>query len=258
MKQAAKLNSVEKALRILLAFDTKQPTWGVRQLSTNMGFSPATVQRLLQTLRAFGFVDQIPETRQYQLGNIYYRFLHTIQNSLPLTRSAESFMKSLAGVTQETVHLNVIDGNERVCIDTIESAQNLKASMPIGSRSPLYAGASSKCLLAFSEDTFRRSYLEVARLTPITANTIVDKARLSRELKAIAEHGYAESLGERSDGLGSLSAPVFNHRGAIAAALSLAIPEIRFRNKAHREFCLVNLRDTTGQLSQRMGYLSLR
>ncbi len=255
MKQTpAKLNSVEKALHILLAFSAQHPAWGVRELSAHLGFSPATVQRLLQTLKAHGFVDQTVDTRQYRLGNVYFHFLHTLQSTLPITRAALPLMKQLLSDTQETVHLNVIDGNERICVDTLESLQNLKASMPIGSRSPLYAGASSKCLLAFTTEEFRRSYLETIQLVPITAATIIDKAQLARELQETNEKGYAESLGEHNPGLGSLSAPIFNHRGTLLAALSLAIPEIRFQDQAHREFCLHKLRNVALQISQLMGY----
>ncbi len=251
-----KLNSVEKALHILLAFDTRHPVWGVRQLSNQLGFSPATVQRLLQTLKAYGFVEQTTATRQYQLGKVYFRFLQTIQESQPITRSAAPYMKELAAVTQETVHLNVIDANERVCIDTLESPQALKASMPIGSRSPLYAGASSKCLLAFAEEAFRRNYLDTVRLMPVTASTILDKAELEHEIESIRSNGHAQSLGERNEGLGSLSAPVFDHRGILLAALSMAIPEIRFRNERHRKFCLHHLNRVARQFSSQMGYVS--
>lgn len=255
MKQnKEKTNSVQKALQILLAFSTHHPVWGVRELSTHLGFSPATVQRLLQNLKGYGFVDQDPVTRQYRLGNIYFNFLHTLQSTLPITRSALPFMKRLVSVTQETVHLNVIDGMERICVDTLESLQNLKAGMPIGSRSPLYAGASSKCLLAFAEDEFIASYLDQMHLIPITARTIIDKADLSRELAAIRNRGYASSLGERNPGLGSLSVPVLNHQGVLMAALSLAIPEIRFLDKEHCDFCRQNLISNARKLSQVMGH----
>ena len=74
MKQnGSSVNSIEKALRILLAFQTEHPSWGVRELSAHLGFSPATVQRALQTLKAYGFVNQDPDTRQYRLGNVFFR-----------------------------------------------------------------------------------------------------------------------------------------------------------------------------------------
>ena len=252
-RSSSRINSVEKALKILLAFQRNPPLWGVRDLSAHLGFSPATVQRTLQLLKTHGFVDQDPETRQYRLGRIYYRFIDALQSSFPLARAAVPFMKGLNVRTQETVHLNVIEGNERICIDTLESSQPLKASMPVGNRSPLYAGASSKCLLAFSPAEFIRDYLQGVQLVALTSKTIVDPTRLKDELRTTRRRGVAFSLGERTPGLGSLSAPILNHNGSLLAALSLAIPELRYRNKPHREMCLSALKQLAGELSKAMG-----
>lgn len=255
MKQTAPpLNSVEKALRILKAFEADRPCWGVRELSAHLGFSPATVQRILQTLKAHAFVDQDLQTRQYRLGNIYFAFLQTLQRTNPVAWTAQSFMKQLLAQTQETVHLNVIEGNERICIANIESSQNLKGFMPIGSRSPLYAGASSKCLLAFSDPEFIEAYLRRVRTAPITRNTPTDKKKIRAELETIRKQGYAASLGERNQGLGSLSAPVRGYRGTLLASLSLAIPEIRYRDQNRRKKYLVELLKTAKELSAAMGY----
>ncbi len=247
-------HSVDKALRILEAFTPEHPSWGVRELSGRLGFSPATVQRLLQTLRVHGFVDQDPETRQYRLGSIYYSFLHTLQSGLPVSRAALPFMKQLLARTLETVHLNVVDGIHRLCIDTLESGQALKASMPIGSRSPLHAGASSKCLLAYSPQEFIESFLAREPLAALTDNTITEAERLRGELELIRSQGYAASLGERTPGLGSLSAPVLNHRGVLLAAVSLAIPELRFHADDHRHRCLRELKKVARNISKIMGY----
>ena len=121
MKQSPSgFNSIEKALRILQAFQIQRPSWGVRELSSHLGFSPATVQRILKTLKAYAFVDQDPETRQYRLGNIYFNFLHTLQSTYPITQAALPFMKRLLSHTQETVHLNVIDANTIHTIDHVK------------------------------------------------------------------------------------------------------------------------------------------
>ena len=255
MKQKrSNLNSVEKALKILLAFQVQHPSWGVRELSAHLDFSPATVQRTLQTLKAYAFVDQDPDSRQYRLGNIYFQFLDTLQSIYPITHAALPFMRRLSSLTQETVHLNVIDGMERICIDSIESPQYLKASMPIGNRSPLYAGATPKCLLAFSTQDFIENYLKQVKFTPLTENTITSVTRLSSEITVIKNQGYASSLGERTQGLGSISAPVMNHRNMILAAISLAIPDIRFKDDDHRNSCLNELINVTKDLSKAMGY----
>lgn len=255
MKQyRSSFSSVEKALKILLSFQAERHSWGVRELSTYLGFSPATVQRTLQTLKAYSFLDQDKETRQYHLGNIYYKFLHTLQSTYPITRTALPYMARLLSNTQETVHLNVIEGMDRLCIDNIESPKELKASMPIGSRSPLYAGASSKCLLAFSTHDFLSNYLKNTKLHPLTKNTITNIKKLHSELARIKKQGYATSMGERNPGLGSLSAPVLDHRSRLLTAISLAIPQIRYKDNNHRKFCLRELLNTAKDCSKSLGY----
>jgi DNA-binding IclR family transcriptional regulator len=248
------INSVEKALLILLAFQKERTSWGVRELSTHLGFSPSTVQRLLQTLKLHNFISQDLESRQYHLGNIYFKFIHILQNTYPIIQTSIPFLKRLLLNTQETVHLNIIDENERVCIHSLESSQPLKASMPIGSKSPLYAGASSKCLLAFSTKAFQADYLSDIELKPVTSHTIISKDRLLEELGYIKEKGFAESLGERNPGLGSLSAPIFDYRGVLLGSFSLAIPEIRFDDADHQNFCLQNLMEITREFSRTMGF----
>ena len=255
MKQKqATLNSVEKALKILKSFQPERPYWGVRELSAHLGFSPATVQRILQTLKTQAFVDQDSQTRQYRLGNIYFSFIQTLQRIYPVTAVALPFMKQLLSRTQETVHLNVIEGDERVCIDNLESSQNLKGFMPIGSRSPLYAGASSKCLLAFSDIEFIEQYLKKVRLTAITKNTITETQKIRAEIIIIKKKGYALSLSERNEGLGSLSAPILNHKGVLLASMSLAIPELRFKDQNRRKNYIKELLQATRDLSAAMGY----
>lgn len=255
MKQtASRYNSIEKALEVLMVFEAEQPEWGVRELSVHLGFSPATVQRALQSLCAYRFVEQNPDTRQYHLGNIFFHFLVVLQGTRTIIRTAPRFMKRLLSKTQETVHLNVVEEGDRLCIDNIESPQDLKAVMPIGNRSPLYAGAASKCLLAFSPADFIKDYLNKTALVPITENTITDKFRLHREMTAIKQKGYAESMGERTLGLGSISAPVLNHQGTVLAAIGLALPETRFQNDRHRQFCTRELLSAARQFSEMMGH----
>jgi len=231
----SKMNSVEKALRILLAFQADNSTWGVRDLSALLGFSPATVQRLLQTLKAYDFVRQDSETRKYRLGSVYFQFLQT---TYPVVRAIIPYLEKLLSRTRETVHFNIIEEMDRVCVNSLESQQTLKASMPIGEHSPLYAGASSKCLLAFSPLDFVEKFLSTASFQQITESTIINATQLREELDAIKSQGYAASSGERTPGLGSLSAPVFNFNGRLQGCISLAIPELRFKDYDHRKFCI--------------------
>jgi IclR family transcriptional regulator, KDG regulon repressor len=190
-----KLNAIEKALEIMLKFQDIKASWGIRELSGELGFSPATVQRILSSLKSYGFVRQDTRTRQYSVGNVFYRFLENLKHSNNLTGIGRQFMEEVAQKTGETVYLNIIQGHLRICINTIESTRALKAGMPIGNQSPLYAGASAKCLLAFSSDAFQKQYFAAVTPKPVTGSTIADPKMLAAELAKIRTRGYAVSLG---------------------------------------------------------------
>jgi DNA-binding IclR family transcriptional regulator len=253
IQETKKLTSIEKALEIMLKFQDIKPSWGIRELSTELKFSPATVQRILQVLKSYEFIRQDAKTRQYFIGNIFYKFLESLNSSNNLARIGRRFMEEVATASLETVHLNIIEGHLRICIDTIESHKVLKAGMTAGTQSPLYAGASAKCLLAYSTEEFKTNYFKTTRIEPLTEQTIIDKDKLIKECNKIKKQGYAISLGERTPGLGSLSAPVFDYKGQILAGLSLAIPEIRFKQEDHLSNCINILTRAAKSFSTEMG-----
>ncbi|MBW2637065.1 MAG: IclR family transcriptional regulator [Deltaproteobacteria bacterium] len=255
-----KINSIEKALMVLTVFREGRPSWGVRELSAHLGFSPSTVQRILQILLSHGYVRRDPDTRQYSLGTIYLSFFRVMQDNYPITKIAMPLMKRLQSRTGETVHLNIIDTDHvsRICISSLESTNELKAGMPVGNKAPLYAGASSKCLLAFSSDDFIEKYLAKVKIEPLTNNTIAETEQLIPELKLIRERGYASSLGETFQGLGALSVPffAFHQEVSVGSVVSLAIPEVRFNDYEHRKMCIDELLLAKKEFSEATGCYS--
>jgi DNA-binding IclR family transcriptional regulator len=76
--------------------------------------------------------------------------------------------------------------------------------MPVGQRSPLYCGGSSKAILAFSdEETVERVFARPFR--KFTGNTITGMKAMREEIRRIRGRGYAVSHGERVEGITSIS-----------------------------------------------------
>jgi DNA-binding IclR family transcriptional regulator len=249
-----KLNSIEKTFEVLLSFLNVGHSLGVRELAAKLNVSPGTIQRIVKISKNYGFLDQDPLTNRYQLGTIYFNFFNLLQNNFPITRIAHPVMEKLSYKINETVNLYIIRDKSSLCIDSVQAAQDLKATKDIGSSGPLYAGASSKCLLAFCSRNFIEDYLREEKLTQFTKNTLTNKVKLYKELEDIKRRGYAKSIEERTPGLASFSAPIFDHTGWLAAAISVDIPEIRFRNKNHRKVCLQEMLWATEYISKSMGY----
>jgi DNA-binding IclR family transcriptional regulator len=127
--------------------------------------------------------------------------------------------------------LTVISGWEAICIEKVETNRLIKLSLERGSSLPLHAGASSKILLAYQEDSFIDSMFEKTHLTKFTDNTITDPIRLKKELKAIVKQGFAFSDQEVDLGARAIGAPIFDHKGKVVAGLTVAGPRERITNK---------------------------
>lgn len=92
---------------------------------------------------------------------------------------------------------------------------------------PLYAGASSRVMLAFlSPETVARILDQ--NLVRLTHETVSDPAQLRQNLQEIRRVGYATSRGERQHGAGSVAAPLFGADGEVLGALSVCGPVSRF------------------------------
>jgi DNA-binding IclR family transcriptional regulator len=108
-----------------------------------------------------------------------------------------------------------------------------------------HATAVGKVLLAFTA-------AEPGILDALTERTITDPERLSAELAAVREQGWAEAEGEREPDLNALAAPVLGRGGELAAILGLQGPAARF-TAVRRAEVLPRLLEAAAALSRALG-----
>ena len=87
MRQSGtKINSIEKALRILTAFMPSNEAMGTIEISQKLGFHKATVSRILLILTQFGFLQRDKQTKKFRLGhaviNLGLAVTQSINNNL--------------------------------------------------------------------------------------------------------------------------------------------------------------------------------
>ncbi|HEY5190861.1 MAG TPA: IclR family transcriptional regulator [Candidatus Deferrimicrobium sp.] len=217
---------IDKAADVLfLCRDAGGPV-GVTETARRLGMPKSSAARIVAALVRRGFLRQEEPSGKYALSNIYYTFTSALSERNLLIPRAVPVMEKVFRALRETIHLNVADGLERVCVHVLESPQQLKAVMPVGQRSPLYCGGSSKALLAFSdEETVERVFARPFR--KFTGDTITGKKAMREEIHRIRERGYAVSHGERVEGITSVSVPVFHPGGQLAASLTVSVPTAR-------------------------------
>lgn len=191
------------------------------------GLTRPTAHRMIRALEAHGLLMHVGG-HGYALGTRLLRLAESASRNLPLRDLAHPSLERLARTTGESAQLYVRDGYARLCVDSVESESELRTIVPIGASLPLTKGSAGKVFLAWATD---------ADLASATAHLNPDRRdRLQRQVATTKRRGWADSIGEREEGVASVSGPVFDQHGSLTAAVSVSGPANRIGQLKGRHY----------------------
>jgi len=245
------IQSVQRAATILRSFTEAEAELGVTTLSERLGLHKSTVSRLLSTLQQEGFVEQDAETGKYRLGLGLVSLAGFALEHIDLRRLAQPHLNTLAELTQETINVTILDGNECVNIERVASPRLIRYVGSVGRRTPLHCTSTGKVLLAHMTPQERQVILPKT-LTRYTEKTIVDHQVLEEALAQVRAQGYAVAREEFQEDLTAIAAPICNHLGRVIATVSVSGPTYRMESNKIEVF--VNpLREAARKISTQLG-----
>jgi len=157
MKQSTDIiNSIDRALDILLLLYKEQKEMGISDISRSLDVYKSTVHRTLMTLENKGFVKQNEENGKYWLGIRLYALGMIVGEKIQLKQIVAPYAKELSEKFSEAVNVSVIDPNHAGVPTTLlihkseVTSLRLRISPALGSSYPCYSSAVGKCLLAYS------------------------------------------------------------------------------------------------------------
>jgi len=250
------IQSLERAFGVMDCFQDSQPELGVREIARQLYLHPSTVGRILTTLSSLGALTQNKETRLYRMGPKVLKWSSTYTRNLDLQTEARPFMEALQRITEETISLDIPNGETRICIERIVSQHNLRWVKQLGEVMPFYASASGRVLLSFFPSEERDRILRHTKFERLTPHTTTDPKQFRHELELTKRRGYAVSESERVEGVCCVAAPVFGVGGGILGALTVSGPSTRFSESRIQDYAEL-LVQTTAKISQAMGYVPL-
>lgn len=247
-----RVQSIDRAARILRCFNANARMLGISDISRETGLSTSTTHRLLVAMQHNELVRQTAD-RRYALGPLLVRLVRTGAVSPSLRESALPQMTALRDAEKETVGLHMlVHDDERVVVDQVESHHALRRTYTeLGIPIPLPYGAPGKILLAFLP-TDRREGVLHRPIRQVTPATLTDRDVLRAELDEARSVGYALSFAERTPGIHTVAAAVFDHSGSVMACVSLSGPEIRMPAERMRALGPV-VRETAWTISETLG-----
>jgi DNA-binding IclR family transcriptional regulator len=249
-----RLSSVATAFRLLNAFSEEEVEIGVSSLAKRLGIAKSTVHRLAVTLVAEGILEQNPENERYRLGINLFRLGALVRQRMNVSNEAKPHLVELRELTNETVHLAILNQNQIIYVYNLESRQAIRARSDVGVRKPAYCTAEGLVMLAFQPAEVVDDVIAEG-LVPRTAHTRTDPERMRARLLEIRQAGYALEDEESEIGMRCIAAPVRDANGSVIAAVGVAGPVQRLSKKALAGF-VPNLVRTADAISARLGYRS--
>lgn len=220
------VHTVENAVHILKAL-ADSPNMGITEVARRLRLPKSSVHGILETLADLALVEKNSETGKYHLGLTLVELGYRAQLELDICQIAKPFLQGLNVEFDETVHLTLLDNDEVLYVDCVESRRRLRTYSVIGIRAPLYCTSVGKAILAFQEEGEIRRIAREKGLVPFTERTITTEQSLMEEMAKIRQKGFAVDDREHEDHLRCVGAPIWNAHGKVFASLSLSGPAER-------------------------------
>ncbi len=225
------VNSVQKAFRVLHAFDRTEPRLTLKQIVDKLGIDKSTAQRFTHTLLVMGYLDKDPVTKTLGVTAKMVDLAHLYLATSPLVTGSMPYLIHLNGETGETINLTVLDGAEVIFVSRLVGNNLLSTGVSIGTRLPAYASAGGLAIMSTLSDSEIEHLLDISDLKPYTPLTVYEPSKIMERLKTCRLKGYVLSVGDYFPNDISVGAPVISRSGHLMGAISLSVSIDRFTAK---------------------------
>ena len=190
---------IERAISVLDCFEPDHPSLSLHEICTKIQLPKTTTFRILQSLVDGGYVINTSDAR-FELSMKILRLAESVRIDSDMVRLARPALEEIAEKTGETVALSLLDGGDRVLIDTVETSHPLKLVLKRGERNPRYSAATGMVFLAYDPEALKEYLKANPKLAKATKEAIAH----------VHEHGYAVTTDFRVKGSVGIATPVFD------------------------------------------------
>jgi IclR family acetate operon transcriptional repressor len=215
---------LDKALLVLDSFGEAQDRWTEADLRRHLAMPSSSLNRILRGLERAGYLLR-DDAGAYGLGVSAVRLGNRARASLDLPALLEPELRRLASATSELVLLAVPELAAGVAqyVGVVDSPQRLRVTAELGTRVPLTAGATARCILAFAPPAWVEEVLEGPR-ERLAEGTLLEERDIREQLQSIRARGWGISWQETFDGAWALGAPILDQDGQALASVGVAAP----------------------------------
>lgn len=252
------VQAVDTALRVLSALVEMGPPLMLKTVAERAAMPPPKAHRYLVSFCRGGLAERDPASGGYRLGPLAVRLGLAALRHLHVVNVGAEALGELRDEVGFTVGLAIWGAAGPTFVRFEETNDALIVSGRPGSVMPLLSSSTGRVFGAYLPRSITEPFLckELAgKLHPgasPSSTPRLTRLQMDALFGQVREHGVAQVRGDLNPGLHGLSAPVFDHAGAVAGVITVMGPagviDVDIDGPVARA-----LRACTRRVSQRMG-----
>jgi len=220
-------SALERALAVIETLLSSDKPMGLQEIARHLDLPRQSVHRIVNQLLDAGMMQRHLDRDRFALGPRLRRLaLNTVDHSHRLG-PMHGVLEDLAERTGETCNLGVLDANDVLLVDRVESHWALRVHSEVGKRLEFHSSGIGKLLVAHLPRERRHRLLTSRPLKRFTTFTLTDEDSLEAEFATIRRRGYSVSSQGTMLGLFSIAVPIRDPGGRVLAGLACQAPFMR-------------------------------
>ena len=217
------IQSIEVGVPLLRVLADHGAPMMLRDLAIEAGMPAAKAHRYLVSFMRTGLVTQDTLSGRYDLGHFALDLGLASLARLDAVRVATPVLDALGEEIGETVALAVWGNMGPTIVRWVESRRPVTVNLRTGAVMPLLHSAIGLCFVAFFDSpAMQRQIEEELQINARGEDTRapITRAQLDALTAEAREHGMSRAVGSVIPGINAFSAPVFDHDGKMALAIT--------------------------------------
>jgi DNA-binding IclR family transcriptional regulator len=254
-KARAGIQSIEVGAPLLTALIEAAGPMTLTALAKTAAMPPSKAHKYLASFVRVGLVTQSTETGRYDLGPLAVECGFAALRRVNVADIAQSTLDDLRDRLDLTVSLTVWGSHGPTIVRDAKTRQPISLVVQLGLVLPLLTSSNGRIFAAYLDRRLTREMIAAelkARDGAAAKAGLRRLADVERLLAEVRRRGLATAPGTVQPGVIGISAPVFDHSGTVAAALTLVGVEEAVE-LGRRGRAVPALQEAAGRLSRQLG-----
>ncbi len=251
MSSNYRVPAVEKINSILEILAESPEPLTLAQIIQLSNFNKSTVYSLLHSLSDVGLLKK-NDDNTFELG---YRIGYFGARYVQKTNLVNEFQLLAANLVKElsqTCQLSVLHETNIIYLSKVKASNTIQLSTNPGSILPAHTTAMGKVLLSSLTEEELENLYEGYEFVKLTENTVDNLKDLKNQIAFVQQHSYFQEIGEVSEELTCVAAPVYGAEHNMVAAISISLSISKYN--LNPESYIKGVKELAKNISHRLGY----